>query len=58
MINSVVAVPVMVMIMPVSTSKAVMGEFTLSRGLRVLGWLATAVMGVAAGGMFATLSQA
>jgi len=57
-INGVVAVPLMVMIMLVSTSKAVMGKFTLSRGLRVLGWLATAVMGMAAAGMFATMGQA
>jgi NRAMP (natural resistance-associated macrophage protein)-like metal ion transporter len=57
-INGVVAVPVMVMILLVSTSKTVMGEFTLSRGLSVLGWLTTAVMGVAAGGMIATMGQA
>jgi NRAMP (natural resistance-associated macrophage protein)-like metal ion transporter len=56
-INGVVAVPVMVMIMLVATSKAVMGAFTLSRGLRALGWAATAVMGLAAVGMFATMGQ-
>jgi Mn2+/Fe2+ NRAMP family transporter len=31
-----------------------MGQFTLSRWLKILGWLATAAMAVAAIGMFAT----
>jgi hypothetical protein len=31
-----------------------MGEFTLTRWLSVLGWLATATMAAAAVGMFAT----
>ena len=47
-INGVVAVPVMVMMMLLSSRKAVMGPFVLPMALKVLGWLATAVMALAA----------
>ena len=53
-INGVVAVPVMVMMMLLSSRKVVMGQFTLPWPLKVVGWLATAVMALAAIGMFAT----
>ncbi len=53
-INGVVAVPVMVMMMLLSSRDAVMGRFVLPAPLKMVGWLATAVMGVAAIGMFAT----
>jgi Mn2+/Fe2+ NRAMP family transporter len=53
-INGVAAVPIMVMIMLMASRRAVMGEFALTKRLAVLGWLATAVMGAAAVGMFAT----
>ena len=52
-INGVVAVPVMVMIMRMATSKKIMGKFQVRGLLRALGWLATATMAVAAIGMFA-----
>jgi NRAMP (natural resistance-associated macrophage protein)-like metal ion transporter len=54
-INGVVAVPVMAMLMHLSTHRAAMGEFRLPRGLAAMGWIATAVMGLAAVGMFATM---
>jgi Mn2+/Fe2+ NRAMP family transporter len=44
----------MVVIMLMATNPLVMGEFSLSRRLRITGWLATAVMLVAAGGLFMT----
>ena len=47
-INGVVAVPLMVVILLLSVKKSVMGPFTASRGLIVLGWIATAVMAAAA----------
>jgi Mn2+/Fe2+ NRAMP family transporter len=47
-INGVVAVPLMVVIILLVSKKSVMGEFTASRTLIVLGWIATAVMGAAA----------
>ncbi len=53
-VNGVVAVPVMAMMMILAVRPAVMGAYTLSRTLRILGWLSTAVMLLAAIGMFAT----
>jgi Mn2+/Fe2+ NRAMP family transporter len=53
-INGVAAVPIMVMIMLMASRTKVMGQFALRPVLRVFGWLATAVMAVAAIGMFAT----
>jgi NRAMP (natural resistance-associated macrophage protein)-like metal ion transporter len=54
-INGVVAVPVMAMMMVLSSRKAVMGVFTLPKPLLIVGWIATAVMAAAAAGMFATM---
>ena len=47
MINGVVAVPVMAVMMLVSTRKSVMHVFTVNGSLLWLGWLATAVMAAA-----------
>jgi Mn2+/Fe2+ NRAMP family transporter len=47
-INGVVAVPLMVVIILLVSKKAVMGDFRASRPLIILGWIATAVMGLAA----------
>jgi NRAMP (natural resistance-associated macrophage protein)-like metal ion transporter len=46
-INGIVAVPVMAVMMLVSTRKSVMKVFTVNGPLLWLGWLATAVMAVA-----------
>lgn len=51
-INGVVAVPLMVVIILLVSKKSVMGAFTASRLLIILGWIATAVMGAAAVRMF------
>ena len=53
-INGVLAGPVMVVIMLMATNPAVMSQFIISRRLRITGWLATAVMLIAAGGLFVT----
>src|SRR5208282_1847747 len=53
-INGVAAVPIMIMIMHLSSREAVMRQFALSPALKIFGWLATAVMAAAAVGMFAT----
>ena len=45
------------MMMLLSSRNAVMGRFVLPRPLKVVGWLATAVMAAAAIGMFATLGS-
>jgi Mn2+/Fe2+ NRAMP family transporter len=47
-INGLVAVPLMVVIILLVSRKSVMGAFTASRSLVILGWIATAVMGAAA----------
>ena len=47
-INGVVAVPLLVVIIVLASKKSVMGDFTATRSLRILGWITTAVMGVAA----------
>jgi Mn2+/Fe2+ NRAMP family transporter len=51
-INGVVAVPLMIVIILLVSKKSVMGAFTASRPLVILGWIATAVMGAAAVRMF------
>ncbi len=51
-INGVVAVPLMIVIIILVSKKSVMGAFTASRPIIVLGWIATAVMGAAAIRMF------
>ena len=43
-INGVVAVPLMVVVILLASSKSVMGPFTSGRPIVVLGWIATAVM--------------
>ena len=54
-INGVVAVPIMVVMMLMCHNRKVMGQFTeISKPLRVMGWLATAAMLLAAIGLFAT----
>jgi Mn2+/Fe2+ NRAMP family transporter len=47
----------MVMIMLMASRTKVMGQFALRPVLRAFGWLATAVMAVAAVGMFATWGE-
>lgn len=51
-INGIVAVPLMIVIILLVSKKSVMGDFTASRPIVVLGWIATAVMGAAAVRMF------
>jgi Mn2+/Fe2+ NRAMP family transporter len=51
-INGIVAVPLMVVIILLATNTAVMGKYVAGISLRVLGWVATAIMGFAAIMMF------
>ena len=51
-INGVVAVPLMAVVIILASKKSVMGEFTVSRPIAILGWIATGAMGVAAIRMF------
>jgi len=50
-INGVVAVPVMLMMMLMTSNRNVMGMFVITGLLRWVGWIATLVMGAAAAGM-------
>jgi NRAMP (natural resistance-associated macrophage protein)-like metal ion transporter len=54
-INGVIAVPIMAVMMRLAVMPDVMGPFVITRRLRALGWVATAVMTVAVVAMFATL---
>jgi Mn2+/Fe2+ NRAMP family transporter len=47
-INGLVAVPVMAMMMFISSNRNIMGKFAVEGGLRIVGWLATGVMAAAA----------
>jgi Mn2+/Fe2+ NRAMP family transporter len=53
-VNGVVAGPLMVVIMLMTSNPKVMGEFTLSWGLKLLGWIATVTMVMASIGLLAT----
>jgi Mn2+/Fe2+ NRAMP family transporter len=54
-INGVTAVPIMVLMMLMSSNPKVMGKFASgSKLLRTVGWLATAAMAAASVGMFLT----
>jgi Mn2+/Fe2+ NRAMP family transporter len=51
-INGIVAVPLMAVVLLMASMKSVMGDYTAGRTLIVLGWIATALMGLAAIWMF------
>ena len=53
-INGVVAVPVMAIMMLMSANPKVMGKFVIQDPLRIIGWLAIAVMAIAVAGMAVT----
>ena len=52
-INGVIAVPIMIVMMLMADDPAVMGPFTVTRRLKVLGWLATWTMAAAVVAMVA-----
>ncbi len=52
-INGVIAVPIMAVMMLLTGNEKVMGTFTARLGLKILGWVATAVMAAAVVAMFA-----
>ncbi len=53
-INGVIAVPIMAVMMLMAVKHEVMGPFVITHRLKVLGWLATGVMGLAVLVMFFT----
>jgi Mn2+/Fe2+ NRAMP family transporter len=50
-VNGVVAVPVLALVVVMAGNRRVMGKFAIGGPWRVIGWFATAVMALAAGGM-------
>jgi NRAMP (natural resistance-associated macrophage protein)-like metal ion transporter len=55
-VNGVIAVPVMAVMMLLTTHKGVMGNVKMTRRVRLLGWACTLVMATAAVAMFATMA--
>ena len=53
-INGVIAVPMLAAVMLVAAKEKAMGRFAISGGLRVMGWLTTAVMAACVTGMLLT----
>ena len=51
-VNGVISVPIMAVMMLLAANPRVMGAFVVSRRLKMLGWLAVAVMGSAVAVMF------
>jgi Mn2+/Fe2+ NRAMP family transporter len=51
-INGVVAVPMIVVVILLASRKSVMGNYTASKAIIVLGWMTVALMSVATAGMF------
>jgi Mn2+/Fe2+ NRAMP family transporter len=56
-INGITAAPVMCFMMLLASRRKVMSEFVLPMYLKILGWLATAVMALAAAGMLLTFGK-
>ncbi len=54
-INGIIAVPIMIVMMILASRPAIMGRHVIGRGLRWMGWIATAVMATTVITMFATL---
>jgi Mn2+/Fe2+ NRAMP family transporter len=56
-VNGVVAVPVMAIMVHMSSNPVVMGKLSIPKPLRTIGWIATAVMAAAAFGTACTAMQ-
>ena len=53
--NGVIAVPIMAVMMLMASNRQVMGDFVVTRRLRLLGWGGTGLMALAVAAMLATL---
>lgn len=54
-INGVTVAPIIVLMMMMASSRRVMGDFTVSLPLKLLGWLCAIVMGLCVAGLAATI---
>lgn len=57
-INGVISIPIMAVMMLMAARADIMGQFVISRRLKVLGWLCTVVMAIAVIAMFWSLGHA
>ncbi len=55
-INGVIAVPMMFVMMHMASSRQIMGDYTIPRPLKTLGWIATVVMTGVVGAMFMAMA--
>ena len=55
-INGVMAAPIIVVMMNLASDPRVMGRFTLSSWLKIVGWITAAVMAVCVVGLIASLA--
>lgn len=53
-INGVVSVPVLALMMLIAARKSIMGEFTITMPLKIVGWLATGIIGLSVVAMAVT----
>jgi Mn2+/Fe2+ NRAMP family transporter len=53
-LNGVIAAPFLIVVMKVSSSKRLMGDYVNGNAAKILGWTTAAIMGVAAVALFAT----
>jgi Mn2+/Fe2+ NRAMP family transporter len=53
-LNGVAAAPFLVVVMWVSSSQRIMGDYVNGKAAKILGWLTAAIMAVAAIAMFVT----
>jgi NRAMP (natural resistance-associated macrophage protein)-like metal ion transporter len=56
-INGVISVPIMAVMMLMAVRPEIMGRFTIKRQLKLLGWLATAIMALAVAAMFFAMGR-
>ena len=54
-VNGVISVPIMLVMMLMAVRPDIMGKFVISAKLKLLGWLATAMMALAVVAMFLTM---
>jgi NRAMP (natural resistance-associated macrophage protein)-like metal ion transporter len=53
-VNGVIAAPILVIVMRISTSRALMGDYVNGRAANILGWITVALMASASIALFAT----
>jgi NRAMP (natural resistance-associated macrophage protein)-like metal ion transporter len=55
-LNALTAVPIMVLLMKIGANRKIMGAFVISRRSKLIGWVATVVMGIASAGFIVSMA--